>query len=108
MTDVKALARICDELNEPSLKRVAEWRENALQWKYVADENCQEGRINGLGFIYDNHQCRFLPKLSQEIDLSLAGCKVSGWHCLSKTPLTQFINSLSDNGDESLFLFGRL
>lgn len=78
MTDVKALARICDELNEPSLKRVAEWRENALQWKYVADENCMEGRINGLGFIYDNHQCRFLPKLSQEIDLSLAGCKVSG------------------------------
>lgn len=77
VTDVKALARICDELNEPSLKRVAEWRENALQWKYVADENCQEGRINGLGFIYDNHQCRFLPKLSKEIDLSLAGCKVS-------------------------------
>lgn len=71
VTDVKALARICDELNEPTLKRVAEWRENALQWRFVADENC--GRLNGLGFIYDNHECRFLAKLSQSIELAGQG-----------------------------------
>lgn len=71
VTDVKALAKICDELNEPMLKRVLEWRENSRRWKYFAAESCKEGRINGLGFIYDNHQCRFLPKLSHEMDLSL-------------------------------------
>lgn len=85
MTDVKALARICDELNEPSLKRVAEWRENALQWKFVADDNCLEGRINGLGFIYDSHQCRFLSKLSRGIDLTLSGSKVLMIHRVKLT-----------------------
>lgn len=67
--DPKALAKICTELNEPTLRRVCEWRENARSWKYVVSSQCLEGHINGLGFLFDNSQCKFVAKMSQEIDL---------------------------------------
>lgn len=62
-----ALARICEELNHPSLRRTIEWRENSRQWKF---ETCgADSLLSGLGFLYDAAQCDFLVNQSKTLDL---------------------------------------
>ncbi|XP_059608402.1 endonuclease/exonuclease/phosphatase family domain-containing protein 1-like [Phlebotomus argentipes] len=65
-----ALARICEELNHPSLRRTIEWRENSRQWKFQTSG--RESLLSGLGFLYDAAQCDFLEAESRALDLK--GC----------------------------------
>lgn len=68
-----ALHNICKELNQPSLRRVIEWKDNTKNWKYIANSTCIDSNdINGLGFIYNADRC----DLEQDecFEISLANC----------------------------------
>lgn len=68
-----ALHNICKELNQPSLRRVIEWKDNTNNWKYLANSTCIDSSdINGLGFIYNADRC----DLEQDecFEISLANC----------------------------------
>uniref|UniRef100_A0A6B2EB28 Putative endonuclease/exonuclease/phosphatase family domain-containing protein 1 n=1 Tax=Phlebotomus kandelakii TaxID=1109342 RepID=A0A6B2EB28_9DIPT len=62
-----ALARICEELNHPTLRRTIEWRENSRQWKFLTSG--RDSLLSGLGFLYDTAQCDFLESESRPLDL---------------------------------------
>ncbi|XP_055691974.1 endonuclease/exonuclease/phosphatase family domain-containing protein 1-like [Lutzomyia longipalpis] len=65
-----ALARICEELNHPTLRRTIEWRENSRQWKIQTSG--RDSLLCGLGFLYDSAQCDFVEAESKALDLK--GC----------------------------------
>lgn len=60
------MARICDELNHPTLRRTIEWRENSRQWKFQTSGH--DSLLNGLGFLYDTAQCDFMESESRPMD----------------------------------------
>lgn len=59
---------ICDELNNPKLKRCIEWKDNSKSWKWSTNiTNNDNVTLNGLGLIYDANRCEFLINESFEI-----------------------------------------
>lgn len=74
----EALKNLCNELNEPTLKRVQEWRENSRNWKFFTNSTCQDGWLNGLGFIYDADFCQWIDVESTEIYLDDCSSSSSG------------------------------
>lgn len=70
--DPLALHDLCDELNRPRLRRVAEWKPNNRNWKYAMNASCADGQLNGLGFIYDADRCDLLRDTC--LDISLDEC----------------------------------
>lgn len=68
-----ALHNICAELNNPSLRRVIEWKDNTRNWKYIVNSTCIEtNSLNGLGFIYNADRCDM--EHDECFEISLAGC----------------------------------
>lgn len=67
-----ALQAFCDELNRPRLRRVIEWKANTRNWKYLASTTCANGKLNGLGFIYDADRCDVVR--DECFDISLKHC----------------------------------
>ncbi|KAF2897740.1 hypothetical protein ILUMI_08436 [Ignelater luminosus] len=47
--DVEALKLVCDALNKPHLRRIAEWKNNSRQWNFCMSDLTQ----SQLGFLYD-------------------------------------------------------
>ncbi|GAB1599088.1 endonuclease/exonuclease/phosphatase family domain-containing protein 1-like [Argonauta hians] len=55
ITDMKALKKICDELNHPKLFNVRKWKGKTRKWEYVmANPNIEN--VEHSGFIYDVEQ----------------------------------------------------
>ncbi|KAG8231904.1 hypothetical protein J437_LFUL011373 [Ladona fulva] len=48
-----ALKKVCDELNQPILRRVVEWKHNTRAWKYSVYRSSKKSPFY-LGFLYDN------------------------------------------------------
>lgn len=65
IVDQDALKYICDELNEPELQRVREWKSNKNSWKY----NMIDNENSNLGFIYDTKGGNYSFKTIEKIDI---------------------------------------
>ncbi|XP_071447787.1 endonuclease/exonuclease/phosphatase family domain-containing protein 1-like isoform X2 [Hetaerina americana] len=48
-----ALKKVCDEMNQPILRRVAEWKHNSRAWKYAVFRASKKS-VMSLGFLYDS------------------------------------------------------
>ncbi|XP_049857189.1 endonuclease/exonuclease/phosphatase family domain-containing protein 1-like [Schistocerca gregaria] len=76
--DSFTLKKICEELNSPTLRKVAEWKDNSKNWKCCTCEKTVENFKGsaGLGFIYD---CRNDLQILQvkEVELSEACPKLA-------------------------------
>lgn len=70
--DPLALHDLCDELNRPRLRRVAEWKPNTRNWKYAISAGCADGQLNGLGFIYNADRCDLIRE--DCLDICLDDC----------------------------------
>lgn len=69
-----ALHNICKELNQPSLRRVIEWKDNTNNWKYITNATSVENNgLNGLGFIYNADRCDL--ENDECFEISLAHCE---------------------------------
>lgn len=92
--DPLALHDLCDELNRPRLRRVAEWKPNTRNWKYAISAGCADGQLNGLGFIYNADSCDLIREDCLDISLDaidvdcpiapsayLASFRFSDWTC---------------------------
>lgn len=49
VADIKALQLICDELNRPKLRKVADWKRNSRDWTF----SVLDTKKSGLGFLFD-------------------------------------------------------
>lgn len=67
-----ALQEICQELNDSTLRRVCEWKDNNHKWKFFTNSTCTEVNLNGLGFIYDSHVCDVIR--NECFDIPLDSC----------------------------------
>lgn len=69
--ETAALENICNELNDPKLRRCIEWKDNSRKWNYATNITDNENIIlNGLGLIYDSSLCTFLSNESFDIQLN--------------------------------------
>lgn len=67
-----ALHAICDELNNPCLRRCIEWKDNSRNWRWLTNDGESDGdgiSLNGLGLIYDAGRCNILNEESFKIPL---------------------------------------
>lgn len=66
-----ALNTICNELNDPKLRRCIEWKDNSRKWNYATNITDNDNiNLNGLGLIYDSSRCTFLSDESFDIQLN--------------------------------------
>jgi hypothetical protein len=91
IVDPAALANICNELNEPVLKRVSSWRKNSRNWKYFVNETARQFCLNGVGFIYDANYCDLCAEQSKEIKLTDCDTLVASADNISPPPPTAYL-----------------
>nr|CAD7432955.1 unnamed protein product [Timema monikensis] len=71
VVDELALRKVCEELNYPTLRRVAEWKGNEREWKF-----CVSASGHGLGFLYDS-SCDVVLLGQKELFITGAGASSS-------------------------------
>nr|CAD7445663.1 unnamed protein product [Timema bartmani] len=71
VVDELALRKVCEELNYPTLCRVAEWKGNEREWKFSISASG-----HGLGFLYDS-SCNVELLGQKELFITVAGASSS-------------------------------
>ncbi|XP_063232642.1 endonuclease/exonuclease/phosphatase family domain-containing protein 1-like isoform X2 [Bacillus rossius redtenbacheri] len=72
VVDESSLEKICDELNNPSLLKVAEWPDNEKKWKFATTKPLNDSG-QALGFLYDAGRGAELCTV-RELNVAMAGC----------------------------------
>ncbi|XP_046385861.1 endonuclease/exonuclease/phosphatase family domain-containing protein 1-like isoform X2 [Ischnura elegans] len=66
-----AMKKVCDEMNQPILRRVAEWKHNSRAWKYAVFRPSKKSAMS-LGFFYDSGRKVELIETSESYHLEKA------------------------------------
>ncbi|XP_067006752.2 endonuclease/exonuclease/phosphatase family domain-containing protein 1 [Anabrus simplex] len=74
--DTVALQKLCDELNHPTLRRVADWSENSREWKFSLPGPFSSTKgATGLGFLYDS-SCQVQLMSMRQLCIPDGSCNV--------------------------------